>query len=985
LSAFLPAPSDPDYLWVLSELVCDDLAQHWEGGEPRTLADYRDSYPELFANPGALQPVADREFQLRTAAGDDLNPDDYRIEYGVEPPRADRGLNDTPMPVRRPASPPTVRQSIVPVRGPNPTTKTAPGLPDESEDEFARIPAEQFPATGETFEGFVLKERLGRGAFAQVYLAEQVGLSNRDVALKLTKKLGKEAGRLARLQHANVVPIFSFHVGETWQAICMPYFGRQTLEDILRAIRNNGELPKSGCEVFSTVAARADSTQRSGTNLRPVVVPVESVRPTEAGSRGELRDVLTNLPYVDAAVLLVAQIADGLAHAHSLGVWHLDLKPANVLVSDHGQPMLLDFNLAFDTRHERRERFGGTIPYMAPEQLDEMIESRERQRRNDPIEEDRVSRVDELLTGRHPFPTTKGAPDALAAARAARTTRRDTARDCNPNVSPGLNAIVERLLAPQQADRYDSAAALRRDLLNHLEHKPLESVREPSVAERFAKWRARHPKALTRACAAAAVVAAGTATVWGTTQWRESAAAAARDRAAGLKSGLAIIRMDLAATDHPASRERGLRRAAEAFAAVGVKDVAALAAAPALNRLDPAARGAALDDLGEIAALANLASSDSASKDRWAALAADCFRGRATPASLGGDDHGPRSQFLAGTAALKEGRPADAVAAFERVVAAEPEHGAAQFLLAFALGKQDRHARAAERYEMAAALVPDDSRAPFNLGQIYQSERNYAAADKAYSAAIQREPNDAEAYLHRGQCRARLGQFDRAITDCDTALKLGGANLRTYALKASIYHAQGNDAAEKKELAFVEKTAPVTPADYLARGVLRCDEKKPDYDGALADFRAAADASPNFYAAWNNQAYVYDKKNELVLGVEAMNRAIDANEQSGELRLGRAVLLARIGNRKAALEDVAAGLALTDRPHQTYQAACAYALTSKATPADADKAVEFLRTAVRDGFRDLKHMAEDKDLDPIRKRDDVTRLFAAVKEMDKGR
>jgi serine/threonine protein kinase len=40
-----------------------------------------------------------------------------------------------------------------------------------------------------------------------------------------------------------------------------------------------------------------------------------------------------------------------LGHAHERGILHHDLKPANVLLSDDGQPMLLDFNLAVDVQH----------------------------------------------------------------------------------------------------------------------------------------------------------------------------------------------------------------------------------------------------------------------------------------------------------------------------------------------------------------------------------------------------------------------------------------------------------------------------------------------------------------------------------------------------------------------------------------------------------------------------------------------------------
>src|SRR5439155_10720397 len=60
--------------------------------------------------------------------------------------------------------------------------------------------------------------------------------------------------------------------------------------------------------------------------------------------------------------------------AHERGVIHRDLKPANVLLTDDGQPMLLDFNLAAAGGGQTKgraaaARVGGTLPYMAPEQL----------------------------------------------------------------------------------------------------------------------------------------------------------------------------------------------------------------------------------------------------------------------------------------------------------------------------------------------------------------------------------------------------------------------------------------------------------------------------------------------------------------------------------------------------------------------------------------------------------------------------------------
>ena len=55
--------------------------------------------------------------------------------------------------------------------------------------------------------------------------------------LKITAPRSVEPQRLARLQHTNIVPIYSVHQDEGLLGICMPYLGRRTLADVLRSDR----------------------------------------------------------------------------------------------------------------------------------------------------------------------------------------------------------------------------------------------------------------------------------------------------------------------------------------------------------------------------------------------------------------------------------------------------------------------------------------------------------------------------------------------------------------------------------------------------------------------------------------------------------------------------------------------------------------------------------------------------------------------------
>src|SRR5262249_39074742 len=153
----------------------------------------------------------------------------------------------------------------------------------------------------------------------------------------------------------------------------------------------------------------------------------------------------------------VAQLAAGLGHAHERGILHRDIKPANVLVTDDGVPMLLDFNLADDVNAEhtiRSAAIGGTLPYMAPEQMAAF--------RNHPAKMD--ARPDlfalgvllyELLSGHRPYPDRSGSlPETVSAMAADRATPSPPVRASNKFVRPSLEALVMKLLDADPDRRY---------------------------------------------------------------------------------------------------------------------------------------------------------------------------------------------------------------------------------------------------------------------------------------------------------------------------------------------------------------------------------------------------------------------------------------------------------------------------------------------------------------------------------------------------
>jgi eukaryotic-like serine/threonine-protein kinase len=162
---------------------------------------------------------------------------------------------------------------------------------------------------------------------------------------------------------------------------------------------------------------------------------------------------------------IAVQIADGLAAAHAAGIIHRDLKPDNILITRDGRVKILDFGLAKmvaagkpddnATNAMTRTEGGatvGTIAYMSPEQA--------RGSSNLSAQSDQFSFglvLYELATGRRAFPRGSAAETMTAIIR----------EDADPlpaTVPAPLRWIVERLLAKDPSDRYESTRDLYREL-----------------------------------------------------------------------------------------------------------------------------------------------------------------------------------------------------------------------------------------------------------------------------------------------------------------------------------------------------------------------------------------------------------------------------------------------------------------------------------------------------------------------------------------
>jgi hypothetical protein len=187
-----------------------------------------------------------------------------------------------------------------------------------------------------------------------------------------------------------------------------------------------------------------------------------------------------------AVCRLGTRLAEALAFAHGKGVLHCDIKPANILMTPYGRPMLVDFNVAFDRARTRGvEGIGGTLAYTAPEHTAALhgILGGRVDERSDIYSLGVV--LQELGTGTRPEPC-----DPLRKHPASPTS---TVPDALDRLPRELAVVVRRSLHPDPNERYQSAADLARALAGAAQL--LTARRTMPPAGRIGTWVTAHPVA----------------------------------------------------------------------------------------------------------------------------------------------------------------------------------------------------------------------------------------------------------------------------------------------------------------------------------------------------------------------------------------------------------------------------------------------------------------------------------------------------------
>jgi serine/threonine protein kinase len=298
-------------------------------------------------------------------------------------------------------------------------------------------PPDAFPQLGE----FEIIRKLGEGAYGQVFLARQ-GSLDRQVALKLSRGHSKgrtEGQLLAGLEHDHIVKVFSeFHDPHSdTQGLCLQYVPGANLGVVISQLHKSGRRPPSGQAILSAI----DAHRQGEAKFDPAAL--------------RDRDALAGDTFPQAVCRIGARLAEALAFAHARGILHCDIKPANILITPYGRPMLADFNVAFDlSRDQAAQGYGGTIAYTSPEHY-AALHGLPGGKVDEPCDVYSLGVVlQELATGRRPKPA--GHPASAEAA--------DEGHSLD-GIPHELAGVIRRCLEANPARRYHSAAELATALM----------------------------------------------------------------------------------------------------------------------------------------------------------------------------------------------------------------------------------------------------------------------------------------------------------------------------------------------------------------------------------------------------------------------------------------------------------------------------------------------------------------------------------------
>jgi len=233
----------------------------------------------------------------------------------------------------------------------------------------------------------------------------------------------------------------------------------------------------------------------------------------------------------------------------------------------------------------------------------------------------------------------------------------------------------------------------------------------------------------------------------------------------------------------------------------------------------------------------------------------------------------------------------EAIAAYQKVVAARPDEYDAYRNLAELLRNQNRFTEAIETLRRALRLFPNDGRIYTNLGSLYSLADRHEEATQAAQAGVRFLPNEYLAYTNLCRAYNDVKKAEMAIRECNNALRLNPNDGETY-----FYLARANDLALKPNeatqfykkavsglLEFTKNNPDSSYGFYLLGNAYFADNQQ---GKAIDAYEKCLELSPRFVRARYNVGIIQLRQKNKTAALEQYNRLLEMDpELAGKLKV----------------------------------------------------------------------------------------------------
>ncbi len=265
----------------------------------------------------------------------------------------------------------------------------------------------------------------------------------------------------------------------------------------------------------------------------------------------------------------------------------------------------------------------------------------------------------------------------------------------------------------------------------------------------------------------------------------------------------------------------------------------------------------------EVAAWLLLTALAAAQSPQSLSLAAAAQLRNGAPSAASGAAADPAQFFQAGQDALNAGRNDEAEIDFRKVLAVDPKSGAAYANLGVVYMRRKQWATALETLHQAERLMPQVAGIRLNIGLSYYRQNEFLKAIPEFESVVRDQPQALQPRYLLGLCYFFAERWADAATALEPLWAQESGHLSyLYVLSIAAHRAGNKDLDEKATLQLV-KTGEGSPEFHLFMGKAHLNLEQ--YDLALADFQAAAQANPSLTFVHFNLGLTYLKKQDYEL------------------------------------------------------------------------------------------------------------------------